>query len=976
MASVRFGAAWGPLRRIFGAGTASGLGDADLLGRFAIDRDEAAFAALVARHGPMVLATARGVLRSVDDAEDAFQATFLVLARKAGTVRVAGSLGPWLHRVARRVAVQANADDARRRARERARGVVESRGPGSPWDDLIPRLHEEIGRLPEKYRAPIVLCDLGALTRDEAAGQLGWPPGTVAGRLARGRKLLHDRLSRRGATPTLAGLGASPVKPVPPGWIEATIEGATLGASSASGLAALWCREVMKAMSLTKLKATAAVFVTLAATSGLVAAGLARRPAEGRQAPAAQSAPPAVAGPAEAGPQLVAEPLPVPAGSPVETYEIRGRVLGPDGQPFAGARVAWYARGFVGYIVPAASTTSDAAGRFRITAVRPKRPKTATTVDGRVETFLPKEDPYGLLATAEGFGPGLLEHDPNAREATVRLAKDDAPIVGRVLDIQGRPVAGARIRPLALYLPAAGPDLTPWLDALKAARDYNGKLRAGNHLSDYLQGRRGVFATGFATGSSGLDGVIRLAGLGRERVLKASIEGPGIESRVVLIATRPMATLRVESFSAAGRKIISNADEDGIVYGATFDHVAAPSRAVEGVIRDRDSGAPLAGVVVQSLRKSLFEREPGAVQAASDKEGRFRLEGLPEGATVAVEVVPPDESPYPGATRPVAVGQGPGAASLDVPLRRGVWVTGRITDAATGKTPGSGHRIDYYVFAANPNLPPRPFRPIGQTRWATPDGTYRVLAYPGRGLVAVLGDTFKYVRGAGAEAIAGVEPSGFPTHPSFFHPLNCNTVVEVNPPVGAESVTADVRLESGRSRAGRVLDPEGRPLAGAKVAGLTDLGQDLLATADFRVEKLVPGRPRRLVFRHDGRKLAGLVDLKEADGPTLSVPLAPWASLSGRWLDEDGRPVRGALAVNLPEGRTSLLDGGVPQRPWRFRTDAEGRFRVEAMIPGQPYNISPDFEESPGLQGLIARNLALKPGEHRDLGDVRLKPAE
>ena len=158
-----------------------------------------AFAALVERHGPMVLRVCR---HSADpnDVEDAFQATFLILVKKARSLWVRESLGPWLHRVAHRVATRARFSAARLREHERRTAatrptLVCERGD---WDELLSLLHEEIDRLPERYRVPVVLCDLQGLTHEKAARHLGWPVGTVKSRLARGRELLRGRLSRRG----------------------------------------------------------------------------------------------------------------------------------------------------------------------------------------------------------------------------------------------------------------------------------------------------------------------------------------------------------------------------------------------------------------------------------------------------------------------------------------------------------------------------------------------------------------------------------------------------------------------------------------------------------------------------------------------------------------------------------------------------------------------------------------------------------
>src|SRR5262245_46478683 len=181
--------------------------DGQLLSRFLSRRDEAAFVALVRRHGPMVLGVCRRVLGNAADAEDASQATFLVLVKKAPSLTGRAVLGDWLHGVARRTALSARRACARRRAREEAMARPEV--PGEATENAwLPLLDEELSRLPENYRLPIVLCDLEGKTRREAADRLGWPEGTVAGRLARGRAMLARRLGRHGGAVSSGSLAA------------------------------------------------------------------------------------------------------------------------------------------------------------------------------------------------------------------------------------------------------------------------------------------------------------------------------------------------------------------------------------------------------------------------------------------------------------------------------------------------------------------------------------------------------------------------------------------------------------------------------------------------------------------------------------------------------------------------------------------------------------------------------------------------
>ena len=280
------------LQVLFYAGTVVGLTDGQLLRRFTHRRDDvgqAAFAALVARHGPMVLRVCSGVLRDLTDIEDAFQATFLVLARKARSIREPDAVGSWLYGVALRIAAKARVAAMRRQVHERQCAamaavpeIVEDR------HDLELALLEEVDRLPEKYRAPIVLCYLERLTHEAAARRLRWPVGTVEGRLARARGLLRSRLTRRGLAPAIGLLGASVSArtvsaAVPMALAKATLHtalrftadrAAALAAGVVPAAVAALSDGALKTMLLTKLS-LATVFVVVCVVTG--AAGFARQ---------------------------------------------------------------------------------------------------------------------------------------------------------------------------------------------------------------------------------------------------------------------------------------------------------------------------------------------------------------------------------------------------------------------------------------------------------------------------------------------------------------------------------------------------------------------------------------------------------------------------------------------------------------------------------------------------------------------------
>src|SRR5262245_46483937 len=211
--AARF-ATWPVLLRRALAEPLSSRGDAELLERFVSAADEPAFAALLERHGPMVLGVCRRLLGDAHRAEDAFQATFLVLARRARSVRRRDSLACWLFGVASRLSRQARRAEAARLRREaRAARRPEAGEADTARQELLALLDEELGRLPERHREPLVLCYLGGRTQDEAAGQLGWSISTLKRRLEAGRRLLRSRLTARGATLGAALLPAALATP-------------------------------------------------------------------------------------------------------------------------------------------------------------------------------------------------------------------------------------------------------------------------------------------------------------------------------------------------------------------------------------------------------------------------------------------------------------------------------------------------------------------------------------------------------------------------------------------------------------------------------------------------------------------------------------------------------------------------------------------------------------------------------------------
>jgi RNA polymerase sigma factor (sigma-70 family) len=449
MAGARTGGALKQIHQLFVEGTAAGLSDGQLLERFLARADGAAFAALVQRHGPMVQRACRSVLPRPEDVEDAFQATFLVLVCKGRSIRGRQALEAWLGQVAHRVAVRAGVESARRRACERRAGEGRAADPhrDEPDDDWRQVLHEELSRLSDRYRLPLLLCDLECKTHAEAAAELGCGPATVQRRLTGARGLLRTRLIRRGIAPTAgvlaAALGQVAPAQVPPGWVEATVRAAESWGSRAGRLAvgevastaaAVLASKSLRAMMLSQLKAGAAAAVFLIALVGVVwRTGLAAQDKAGPGTAPRMQKVQAASGPS---PARVVEP-----DGPKEILTYQGQVLDPQGKPFAGAALYLVCDRLKHPEDPPIRATSGADGRFRFEVSKSDFDR---SLGGE-----PWSD-VTLLARALGLAFGMANAEKNPGEWTLRLARDDVPISGRIIDLQGRPVAGASVTVLVV----------------------------------------------------------------------------------------------------------------------------------------------------------------------------------------------------------------------------------------------------------------------------------------------------------------------------------------------------------------------------------------------------------------------------------------------------------------------------------------------------------------------------------------------
>jgi hypothetical protein len=303
-----------------------------------------------------------------------------------------------------------------------------------------------------------------------------------------------------------------------------------------------------------------------------------------------------------------------------------------------------------------------------------------------------------------------------------------------------------------------------------------------------------------------------------------------------------------------------------------------------------------------------------------------------------------------------------------------VWIRGRVTDEASGKPVVAD--VEYHTFQANPHLGPNPSYEMKRSGTG-PDGSYRLLGLPGPGFVAAktLHDA-RYVRRVGFNAVFG-ERSGQDivnsTYPLFDNAGVVNAVAGIDPAEGAEAVSCELKLSTGRRRTGKVVGPDGKPLAGCIANELAPgyYPGAPMSSAEFAVTALAPGEQRWLVFRHDARKLIGTVVVAaEAAGP-LTVTLRPWSSLTGRVLDEDGEPRSNVTILLKHEGLPTHALGGMAREPARFEIGKDGRFRIDALAPGAKYDLDVLLADI-GIIGYVAKGLVVESGAIKDLGDCKV----
>jgi RNA polymerase sigma factor (sigma-70 family) len=688
------------VRGLVTAEQASRAPDRQLLERFAARREEAAFAALVRRHGPLVLGVCRRVLHQEQDAEDAFQATFLALARNPGAVGERGSVGGWLHRVAYRTAVKARARSAARRGHERR---ADRRPPADPLAevtgrDVIAAVDDELQRLPEQQRAPLVLCYMEGLTGDDAARRLGWSVRTLKRRLAQGRECLRRRLTRRGlalpAALLAAGMAQGARAAVPAALATTAVKAGLLvaGGGAVAGIvsarAAALAAGAVRAMAAGKARAVGALLLALALLgigAGLLASGPSPAADEGEpKAPAAGAK----------------------AADNKKEMSATGRVLDAGGEPVAGAEVAVVAAGWSEERVLARGRAGS-DGRFRLTLADPRARW---------------QEVYGMAGKdGHGLAWEKMPAAAAAWEVVLRLPPEKV-VRGRAIDLQGLPAVGVEVR--TPRIPAWG-DFAAWPEPATTDRDGKFVVRGLSRDFDGCLSVEGAdFAPQLVQAKPGAaDGAQELSlTLLPAHVLEGAVIGedtgepipgarvklqpggdgqsdekgryriklrlpdnsyplpPGGAHRVWVTAPDDQPYLRLETTVAWPKGAVRHEAKFVLKRGVL----------VRGKVTEAASGAPVAGAVVHDAAhlwtRNVMSGEDGTFQVAvAPGRGHLLVKG-PNNDYVATPIPgdelaggkPGDPRLYPDAVVPLALKAGAGAADVAVRLRRGVTIRGRL----------------------------------------------------------------------------------------------------------------------------------------------------------------------------------------------------------------------------------------------------------------------------------------------------------
>jgi RNA polymerase sigma factor (sigma-70 family) len=1001
--------------------------DGQLLERFVSSREQAAFAALVQRHSGLVLGVCRRILGHEQDAEDAFQATFLVLAKKAGSIRNKEAVGSWLYGVAYHIAGEARQQAIRRRQRERQVQDMDPpdalAGPVAPVVDGV--LDEELQRLPDKLRLPLVLCYLQGKSNREAADALGWPAGSMSRRLARGRELLRQNLTRRGVAL--------------PGGVLATVlaqDGARAAASSAllkttvqaclafaagkavagtvSATALNLAQGALKAMTMSKLKIGTALLLVF----GLLCLGM---PASPTVAPAAQAGPQSPASPADKGTKS-SDAAKKPSQTPARQLTIAGTVLDGAKKLLAGADVAIVAVhsqdlfNFRSRQKMAAQGKTDKKGRFRLAV-----PKASAGQS----VFL------SVLAGAKGYGlewQQVVLNRKGAEEVEVHLQPEQV-VTGRLVDLQGLPAAKVKGRVVQVRKtvsknqPRRG---MPYVAIPGGGGGTGGAMIAPApfQIPDQFVFQMNPPPRKFPWWpkpmTTDAKGRFQVSGFGRNQTIQLLIDDDRYALQDVMLETGAKGKPRPVSQSLA------------------------PPHVVEGRVVYEDTRKPAAKVWVAVAARS---RNRGSqTNGQTDEKGRFKINSY-EGDYLSMRVDPAPGEPYLGVFKYMAWTKGAVREKVDFSLPRGVRVRGKVVDKASGKPVDRVH-VSFLPLQENNPTHRKDLLDFAFSANSGSDGAFEMVvpAEPGH-LLCNASDKGFISQAVGTDALRSGKGGGVRR---YFHGV---LALDLKGHKGDKEVK--VSLRRGVTVRGKLVGPDGKPVLRAFLFGPGELlaqqgdirpvdfilrrnqgmrallvrnGRFELAGCDpertYRVlirncpdlpEKVKPGRASQetmlaAILLREGSRPGGTVpaelalppllgkakdplgvavdiSARKADGKPVTVKLVQCGSAQVRFVDATGKPLQPntgvAMEISPPiKGKNPMAAETVVVRTYqqfvRLRRrsslpapDDAGRFILSTLIPGVTYRIHVFARRLNEV--LVEKEVIVQSGKTTKLADLVIK---
>jgi beta-lactamase regulating signal transducer with metallopeptidase domain len=682
----------------------------------------------------------------------------------------------------------------------------------------------------------------------------------------------------------------------------------------------------------------------------------------------------------------------------------RGRVTGPDGKPLSGARV-FLVRYYGESNEPGpVRAETDADGRFEFDAPD----MTDTEIDG-----LPARREGLLIVTKDGYAPdwfhtwgqdhsGLYTHwDPvKGEEVRLQLTKDDVPIHGRFLDPDGRPLAGARVRLTRLMIPRqrnldAHLDLITKDTALLLSIDYERELYRPSL----------VLLPGLTTETrTNADGRFTMLALGREWLAQLSVSAPGVVDTTLTVMTRDAPDVGILPIDGKTTQV---------VYGAGFTLKLKPGLTLRGRVIDRDSREPIPGMWVGPLQNAVNEFSSSLYPWVTDEKGRFTITGLdPRILEWDISYRTIVAAATPGLPYQTGWVEAKGDAEVLLECRRGIPFRLKLVDEQGRPVEA---KVTYVDVQPNADVVhDEVIWPVNRAARKA-DGTYEGFVLPGPGAVLVQTSWDLNYRPAHVDPKAFFAPgrtnwteeeqiSAYGTHDTLttcqgryigttyrgatVDQRDYSAIVLVNPPPDSGPLQLSATVVRDRPRRVSLVDPDGKPVVGAEMrqqiqwpafAGSTgkwvvgvQTQQTKLRAASFPLTGLHPDRVQHITFVKEDRQLIGLL-LARGDGESpYTVRMQPWGTVTGRVVDENGKPLADA-GNSLPDTGLSIkADGSGSCEEAGGTADAQGRFRAEGLIPGLSY--SAEIYHHSRLIGTAFEKLVLRAGEVRDLGDIRPRP--